>query len=316
MGFFIMLIISLMLFFIFKPLLGIFFAGILSVIVFTVIFLFNRYSSTTGLIKSNMRIYFYYRKLGFSHDESLSQVIQTRRGVNPEDILKLMGETNISLTVETEKEALKNLVYLIFCLENGIPPTEAWKENMYKKMSLIYDSFSRKYGVEDRRIIYTKLLEENEAINLIKNIIDCYNYYRKKTYPHDVAIEMAIDNLFSKKTETISHIRANFQCWNIYISSVGGFKDALYGRDLNSFGGPFKSIAEKGNENKNKDRVVKIIAENLRDSDYLERDLKILIFIIYDFLYPVEPAEEIYEKRIKQINKIYNTLDVFSKDVF
>jgi len=265
-----------------------------------------------------MKIYFYYRKKGGSHDESLSKVILSRPGFNSENILILMGKTHVPMTVDTEREALENLVYLIFCHENGIPPTEAWKENMYKKMSLIYNSFSKKYGVEDKRIIYTKLLEENEAMNFIKKIINCYNYYRKKDFPHDVAIEMAIDNLFSKNKEIVPDIRANFKCFNIFISSIGDFKNALYGQDLNSFGGPFKRIAEKGKELRNKKDAEKmeIIAENLRESNYLERDLKILIFTIYDFLYPVKPDAEIYEKRIKQINKIYNTLEVFSKNVF
>jgi len=261
-----------------------------------------------------MNIYFYYRNQGLSHDESLSKVIQSRHGISSEDILKLMGKTNISLTVDTEKEALENLVYLIFCHENGIPPTEELKKNMYKKMNLVYTSFSEKYGVEDKRIIYTKLLEKTEAINFIKNIIDCYNYYRKKAYPHDVAIEMTIDNIFSKNKEKIPDIMANFECLNILISSVGGFKNALYGRDLNDFKGPFKGIVEKtkGMRNTGEARKVEVIADHLRDFNCSERDLKILIFTIYDFLYPVEPDAEIYEKRIKQINEIYNSLEVFT----
>ena len=162
MWFFLMLITSFTAFLIFNPLLGNLFAGIISVIVFIAMY-FHKYPLITELIKSNMKTYFYYRNQGLSHDESLSKLIQNRPGINSEDILKLMGKTKISMTVNTEKEALENLVYLIFCHENGIPPKEELKKNMYKKMNLVYTSFSEKYGVEDKRIIYTKLLGKTEA---------------------------------------------------------------------------------------------------------------------------------------------------------
>ncbi len=313
MWFFLTLITSLIAFLLFNPLLGNLFAGIISVIVFIAMY-FHKDTLITGSIKSNMKTYFYYRNQGLSHDASLSKVIQNRPGINSEDILKSMAKTNISMTVDTEKEALENLVYLILCHENGIPPKDELKKKIYKKMNLVYTSFSKKYGVEDKKIIYTELLEKTKAINFIKNIIDCYNFYRKKAYPHDVAIEMAIENIFSNNEAKIPEIMANFTCLNILISSVGGFKKALYGRNLNDFKGPFEDIVEKGKgmTNTGEAREAEVIADNLRDFDYSERDLKILIFTIYDFLYPVKPDPEIYEKRIKQINEIYNSLEVFN----
>lgn len=312
MNFFIMVFIFLFLFLVLKASIGAFFALIVSGVVFIVIFLFNKYSATTGTIKSNMNVYFLNRSQGKSHNVALYEVVRSRPGINIDDLVMIGGKIDVFFMADTEKEELENLIYLIFCHENGIPPTEKWKKNMYQKMNYIYESLSSKYGIQDRKTKYKKILEEDEIINLIKEIINRYSFHRQGKYPHDIAIFNTINHLYPNAAQS-GDIIARFECLNILVSSVGGFKEGPYGQQLKSFKGPYKDMVEEGqklSQSRKGYEETKVIADCLRDSDFITRDLKLLIFTIYDYRYPVNPVAKIYEKRIKQINKDYDSLNI------
>lgn len=53
---------------------------------------------------------------------------------------------------------------------------------------------------------------------------------------------------------------------------------------------------------------IKVLVDNLKGINFLERDIKILAFVMFDYQFPVAPTPIIYEKNILRINKIYDEI--------
>lgn len=156
MGFFVMIAVGLVVFFILKGIIGTLVAAILSIALLGGWFMLNIRSSTTGLIKANMRSYFLSRTKGATHEEAFEKVIWSRYPFSEEkpaavksmfeDYKKFLAENLEGKVQQTDEEELKSLVYFIFCYEQGDPPTSDLKDQIFRIIDDVYDSMSRRYG--------------------------------------------------------------------------------------------------------------------------------------------------------------------------
>lgn len=146
MGFFIMLVVTLVVFFVLKGVIGILGAAVFSVILLGGWFIFNIRAATTGLIKANMRAYFVQRSIGASHEEAMDKVIRSRYPFSQEKQATVKATFDSASARIDEKDDLENLIYIIFCLEAGNLPPPHQKFKLLSKINNIYDSMSRQYG--------------------------------------------------------------------------------------------------------------------------------------------------------------------------
>jgi len=149
MGLLIMLIVTLIFFFILKWIIGTTLgaAGI-SCAILIGWFLLNIRAGTTGLIKANMRAYFVQRSRGTSHKEAMERVIKSRYPLSQENQVEVKAMfDSIASNVTTEEGELKNLVYMILSYESGSPPTVGWTTKVLQKIDDVYESMNRRYGL-------------------------------------------------------------------------------------------------------------------------------------------------------------------------
>ena len=145
-GFFIMLAVTLVVFFVLKGVIGILGATMFSIILLVGWFMFNFRAATTGLIKANMRAYFVQRSRGASHEDAMDRVIRSRYPFSQEKQAAVKTTFDSASARVDEKDDLENLIYIIFCLEAGMLPPPHQKFKLLSKINNIYDSMSRQYG--------------------------------------------------------------------------------------------------------------------------------------------------------------------------
>lgn len=156
MGIIVMLIITVAAFFVLK----IFFSTAISIILAVAFlicwYILNRYSSSTGLIKANLKSYFISRKRGLSVEKALKNMVRARYPVSKknQELIMSTHERVEGITRErNDRDRVRGLVYLIYCHENGDPPiNDSYKINLDKvlgKIDKIYDSMCRRYDISN-----------------------------------------------------------------------------------------------------------------------------------------------------------------------
>jgi len=146
MGFFIMLAVTFLVFFLLRNVIGILGAVALSVVFLIGWCWFNIRAGMTGLAKANMRAYFNQRAKGASHEEALDWVIRFRYPFSPEKQAACKDFVDAVLQDSAgEEDDLKWLVYIIFCYEAGRPPDRI-VHKVFRNIDNIYYSMSKRYS--------------------------------------------------------------------------------------------------------------------------------------------------------------------------
>lgn len=145
MGFVVMLVVTICVFFVLRAFVGSLLAIIVAVAIHIAWWVINKRAATKGLFKANIYAYLKNRAAGESIEESLMWVIKSRYPMSEEKrayILTMFTEVDPK---GDEMERLKALVYVIFCHENGPPPTIELEVEYINEIDKLCNSMSRKY---------------------------------------------------------------------------------------------------------------------------------------------------------------------------
>jgi len=134
--------------------LKIFFSTVVSIILAVTLhicwLILNRYSSSTGLIKANLKSYFISRKRGFPVEEALKNMVRARYPISKRNQALVTSMRESGVNDSNEHERVKTLVYYIFCHENGDPPRN-YAYKVLGKIDKIYDSMCRRYDISNNK---------------------------------------------------------------------------------------------------------------------------------------------------------------------
>ena len=131
MGVFVVLAV---LFFIFREVVGLVGAAIITSIVLVGWTLLTRRVSTTGLIKSDIDTYFEARSKGAEHGEAMGRVIEHRYPFSQETRSAVKAMFADMPLGAHEQEDVKFLVYVISCHQAGRVPRPARNERILRKI--------------------------------------------------------------------------------------------------------------------------------------------------------------------------------------
>ncbi len=121
------------------------------------LFLLSRFvfrQASVGLFKANLRAYWLARASGLAHDAGLAAVIDTRYRLEPmkqvkvrTELTQVMGRLDTHAWSAAQRQAYEaqTLVWLIFCNENGVPPTEPLKQRFWSQLLAQYQRFEVQY---------------------------------------------------------------------------------------------------------------------------------------------------------------------------
>ena len=157
-----MLIITIIVFFILMAFVGIWIALPLSILLLIAWWLFNYRAGTIGLIKSNLHAYFTARSRGLAEDEALAWVIRSRYPMSEQKRMEVENLLSSKEGPDSEEERVKSLVFVIFCYEQGTPPTFEFTQKILAKIDEVHRSMRRKHSML------------SEAEEVIKSIEDHY----------------------------------------------------------------------------------------------------------------------------------------------
>ena len=169
----IMLIVTIIVFFILRAFVGTWIALFLSILFHIAWWLFNYRAGIIGLIKSNLRAYFTARSRGLTEDEALAWVIHSRYPMSEQKRLEVENLSSSKESLDSEEERVKSLVFIIFCYEQGTPPTFEFTQKILAKIHKAYQSMSRKHSMSSKteQVIksieghYLKLKETNPGMD-------------------------------------------------------------------------------------------------------------------------------------------------------
>ncbi len=120
------------------PMIGLWLAGILSLVLLVLWYRFNISQGTVGLFRSNLRAYFSGRQAGKSKEETIDLMLSTR-GTDRAKKMMALHSPNLQLIDFKEPDAdVKRLVFAIFCAENGLPPSERLTEKFVSSLEEEY----------------------------------------------------------------------------------------------------------------------------------------------------------------------------------
>jgi hypothetical protein len=149
-GFFLMAIVTIIVFLIVKTIAGTFIGIVVALAIFVIWSRYNRRESTTGLYKANLFAYFTARKQGCSHEEALIHVVRTRYPFSTDkqqEILYKFKSTvdafKHGLMTMSPEEEVQMLVYTIFCESNGIPPEDVGGK-IIEQIAITYNEYKPK----------------------------------------------------------------------------------------------------------------------------------------------------------------------------
>ena len=165
-GIILMLIISLVVFFIFYALLSIKWAILISVVFFILWFIINVRAAKTGLIISNLLSFITARISGANHKNAINWMVYSRYKYRPSDYECILDTIRIS---GEECKDLHKVIYAMHLLEaKGIPPPD-WTRDFHRKIDVIYNRFKINFDslrLRDKKNIVP--LESEETILPIK----------------------------------------------------------------------------------------------------------------------------------------------------
>lgn len=128
------------------------FVGVLAAAGLVAWFRFNVRQATVGLFDGNLRAYWNTRAAGATHEQAIARVITSRYGFEParQEKIRTDLEDHLAWTPaikglnEAERQAfeVKMLVWLIFCNENGRPPTEELRQRFWLQIDNAYARFA------------------------------------------------------------------------------------------------------------------------------------------------------------------------------
>jgi tryptophanase len=154
-AFFIVLAVTVGLFFLLKALVGIVFAVAISTAILILFPILNRRSNTTGLFKANMKAYFNLRTQGLSHKKAIAGTIASRYAISDANRSRVMamfyGDADMAKkeTLYADKGTdLRTLVYLIYRFEIGVPESLEESDHIQEKIAVTYRSLASQYDVK------------------------------------------------------------------------------------------------------------------------------------------------------------------------
>ena len=148
MGILVMLIITVAAFFVLKMFFSTAVSIILAVAFLICWYILNYYSSSTGLIKANLKSYFISRERGLPAEEALKNMAHARYPVSKKNQALVISMYERIIKDTNERDRVRGLVYLIYCHENGDPPIN-YSYKVLGKIDKIYDSMCSKYDISN-----------------------------------------------------------------------------------------------------------------------------------------------------------------------
>lgn len=127
--------------------------ALIAVLLLDTFFLFNHRQATVGLFNANLLAYWVPRAQGLSHGQAIANVITSRYPSDPAKQDQLQSHMRAffgpyppnSDISGSESEHVKTLVWLIFILENGLPPTEDLVKRLRARLDQQYETYARRF---------------------------------------------------------------------------------------------------------------------------------------------------------------------------
>ncbi len=111
---------------------------IVGIIVFAGWYPFHRRGGTTGLFRANLRAYFAARRSGRSVDESLQRMVANRYQSSKERRALALAALSQIPPTESDDQKVREAVFMIFCLEQGVPPTSEKRKKYRRQIAEVY----------------------------------------------------------------------------------------------------------------------------------------------------------------------------------
>ena len=150
MVFAVAIVITLVVSFILGGVIGVSVAVIVSLLVLASWLWFNPRSGNIRLIKAIMNPYFVSRSMGAAHEEALEKVIKSRYPFSKENQAEVRSRFCDISPGDSEKEALKNLVYIMYSYELLMELPPYLRDKVFITIDKVYNSLSSHYGFRNR----------------------------------------------------------------------------------------------------------------------------------------------------------------------
>ena len=96
----------------------------------------------TGLFRSILLSYFESRQHGQSIDQALRWMVLTRYGFSEQKQAQALDLISRLPPTEREDQKVMEAVFLIFCMEQGIPPDLEWQDKYRRQIAEVYGKMS------------------------------------------------------------------------------------------------------------------------------------------------------------------------------
>ena len=105
-------------------------------------FRFNRRQGTVGLFRANLGVYLTSRQRGQSIDQALRWMVLTRYGFSEQKQAQAPDLISRLPPTEREDQKVMEAVFLIFCMEQGVPPDLEWQDKYRRQIAEVYGKMS------------------------------------------------------------------------------------------------------------------------------------------------------------------------------
>lgn len=145
MGFVVMILVILILFFMLQGTMGIMGAALFCGLLVVSWSMLNFRATSTGAFKASIRAYHTARAKGLGHNEALMAVLRSRYPISERKRAKTWYLCQKRPATSDEGQMLKNLVFAIYCNERGTPPSLELTNKILYEIGRVYDSIHAKY---------------------------------------------------------------------------------------------------------------------------------------------------------------------------
>ena len=111
--------------------------------------LLNIRAGTSGLIDTVAYGYYFYRRKGFSHEESIAKETVDRYrflGAGRDTSLAQLLDARLDST-QPEFEQVKEFIFLLFCVEHGFDPITDVRDRIWDKIEMACNKYATRAGI-------------------------------------------------------------------------------------------------------------------------------------------------------------------------
>ena len=121
----------------------------IGIVILSVWLFLNFRAGTSGLVRPVANGYYFYRRKGFSHEESIAREIGNRyrflgagKDVQLASLLDEQLDSN-----QSELDQVKEFVFLLFCVEHGFDPTADVRDRIWDTIDRVCNKYATREGL-------------------------------------------------------------------------------------------------------------------------------------------------------------------------